>query len=115
MMAASTPVVEISCKDEIWTVKTSTLIRTTVLNFKVGEEYDEVMPSGEVLKVGSFILICSPNALSSWPLGPQHLWTRPLNFSFWQGCWNISLHHHLTLMRLFSLFPVIYHFSSDAV
>jgi cellular retinoic acid-binding protein 2 len=55
-MAASTPVVEISCKDDIWTIKTSTLIRTTELNFKVGEEYDETMPSGEILKVSNFIL-----------------------------------------------------------
>jgi hypothetical protein len=54
MMAVSTPVVEISCKDDTWTIKTSTLIRTTELNFKVGEEYDEVMPSGETLKVSSF-------------------------------------------------------------
>jgi hypothetical protein len=65
MMAASTPVVEISCTDETWTIKTSTLIRTTVLNFKVGEEYEEVMPSGEILKVGGFILIRAPNAESS--------------------------------------------------
>lgn len=64
-MAASTPLVEISYKDETWTIKTSTLIRTTVLNFKAGEEYDEVMPSGEVLKVGSYILICAPKAGSS--------------------------------------------------
>jgi hypothetical protein len=64
-MAATTPVVDISCKDETWTIKTSTLIRTTVLNFKVGEEYDEVMPSGETLKVGSIIVIYAPNAGSS--------------------------------------------------
>jgi hypothetical protein len=28
------------------------------------------MPSGEVLKVGSYILICAPKAGSSWPLRP---------------------------------------------
>jgi len=49
MMAASTPVVEISCEDDTWTIKTSTLIRTTELKFKAGEEYVETMPSGEVL------------------------------------------------------------------
>jgi cellular retinoic acid-binding protein 2 len=57
MMAASTPVVEISCKDDTWTIKTSTLIRTTELNFKVGEEYNEVMPSGDTLKVSMFIAL----------------------------------------------------------
>jgi cellular retinoic acid-binding protein 2 len=62
MMAASTPVVDISCKDDTWTIKTSTLIRTTELNFKVGEEYDEVMPSGETLKVSSFSLTHVQNA-----------------------------------------------------
>jgi hypothetical protein len=49
MMAASTPVVEISCEDDTWTIKTSTLLRTTELKFKAGEEYVETMPSGEVL------------------------------------------------------------------
>ena len=51
MMAASTPVVEISSKDDTWTIKTSTMIRTTELTFKSGEEYEESMPSGDVLKV----------------------------------------------------------------
>lgn len=57
MMAASTPVVEISCEDDTWNIKTSTLIRTTELKFKAGEEYVETMPSGQVLNVGNFILI----------------------------------------------------------
>ncbi|XP_069704934.1 fatty acid-binding protein-like [Periplaneta americana] len=50
MMAATTPVVEISLNDHIWTIKTSTMIRTTELHIKAGEEYEEVMPSGDVLK-----------------------------------------------------------------
>jgi hypothetical protein len=73
MMAASTPVVEISCKDKTWTIKTSTLIRTTELNFKIGEEYDEAMPSGETLKVSSFILAHALNAVSSQSLEPEQL------------------------------------------
>jgi hypothetical protein len=60
MMATSTPVVEISCKDDTWTIKTSTLIRTTELKFKAGEEYVEAMPSGVILKVGNFILTHVP-------------------------------------------------------
>lgn len=64
MMAASTPVVEISCEDDTWTIKTSTLLRTTELKFKAGEEYVETMPSGEVLNVGNFILIHVPEGHS---------------------------------------------------
>jgi hypothetical protein len=70
MMAASTPVVEISHEDDTWTIKTSTLLRTTELKFKAGEEYVEAMPSGVILKVGDFILADvqedhSPYTLSS--------------------------------------------------
>lgn len=50
MMAVSTPVVEISSQDDTWTIKTATMIRTTELKFKPGEEYEETMPSGDVLK-----------------------------------------------------------------
>ncbi|KAJ9591010.1 hypothetical protein L9F63_027782, partial [Diploptera punctata] len=50
MMAASTPVVEIFSADDTWTIKTSTMIRTTELKFKPGEEYEESMPNGETLK-----------------------------------------------------------------
>lgn len=50
LMAATTPVVDITLKDDTWTISTSTLIRTNELQFKAGEEYDEVMPSGDVLK-----------------------------------------------------------------
>jgi hypothetical protein len=68
MMAASSPVVEISCEDDTWTVKTSTLIRTTELQFKSGEEYVETMPSGEALHVGNFILIHVPEDHSPFGL-----------------------------------------------
>jgi hypothetical protein len=73
MMAASTPVVEISCKDDTWTIKTSTIIRTTELKFKVGEQYDEVMPSGETLKVSSVTLTHAPNVVSSQTLEPKQV------------------------------------------
>lgn len=67
-MAASTPVVEISCEDDTWTIKTSTLLRTTELKFKAGEEYVETMPSGQVLHVGNFILIHVPEDHSPFRL-----------------------------------------------
>jgi hypothetical protein len=58
MMALSTPVVEISCEDDTWTIKTSTLLRTTELIFKAGEEYIETMPTGLVLNVGNYFDSC---------------------------------------------------------
>jgi hypothetical protein len=73
MMAASTPVVEISYKDDTWTIKTSTIIRTTELKFKVGEEYDEVMPSGEILKVSSSTLTHALNVACSQTLEPKQI------------------------------------------
>jgi hypothetical protein len=73
MMAASTPIVEISCEDDTWTIKTSTLIRTTELKFKTGEEYVETMPSGEVLNVGNFILIHEAEDHSTYRLSSCRL------------------------------------------
>ena len=51
MMSLSTPVLEITSSDETWCIKTSTMVRTTELKFKSGEEYEETMPSGDMLKV----------------------------------------------------------------
>lgn len=49
-MTASSPTIEISEKEEKWTIKTSTLLKTTSYTFSLGEEYDETM--GErVIKV----------------------------------------------------------------
>lgn len=89
MMTASTPVVEISCKDDIWTIKTSTLIRTTELNFKVGEEYDEVMPSGETLKSTTTLEGEELRTISKVPDGSQT--SRSYRFS--EGGMVLTLTH----------------------
>merc|ERR1711962_1014918 len=42
----STPVMEISEDGGVWTIKTSTTLKTMELKFKLGEEFDEVTPDG---------------------------------------------------------------------
>jgi hypothetical protein len=61
------------------------------------------MPSGEILKVGGFILIRAPNAESSWPLGPQ-LWARHLKFNFCQGIRIFNFTVTLTILGHFLWF-----------
>ncbi|XP_047358614.1 fatty acid-binding protein, brain-like isoform X2 [Vespa velutina] len=41
---------EISNEGEKWTIRTVSMMRTIVLTFVLGEEYDEGLPSGETLK-----------------------------------------------------------------
>lgn len=50
MIGMTSPLVEITEADGLWTVKISTLLRTTEINFKENEEFEESMPGG-VLKV----------------------------------------------------------------
>ncbi|KAI5644441.1 lipocalin / cytosolic fatty-acid binding protein family domain-containing protein [Phthorimaea operculella] len=45
MMAMSSPVMEITLDGEMMTIKNSSLLRTTEHTFKLGEEYDEKMPT----------------------------------------------------------------------
>lgn len=50
MMSMSNPTVIISeNEDGIWTIGTKTLVRSSEIKFKLGEEYDETMPSGGVV------------------------------------------------------------------
>uniref|UniRef100_A0A8C6UL52 Cellular retinoic acid binding protein 1a n=1 Tax=Neogobius melanostomus TaxID=47308 RepID=A0A8C6UL52_9GOBI len=49
--AASNPHVEIRQKGETFYIKTSTTVRTTEINFTVGEEYDEETVDGRKCKV----------------------------------------------------------------
>ncbi|CAG9760780.1 unnamed protein product [Ceutorhynchus assimilis] len=50
MMGASNPTMEITkSEDEKWTITISTVFRTVVYSFKLGEDYEETMP-GAVLK-----------------------------------------------------------------
>lgn len=54
MMAMSSPSMEISESENVWNIKTSSLIRTNESKFKLNEEYEESMPGG-LLKVGLFM------------------------------------------------------------
>merc|ERR1711942_140807 len=42
----STPVMEVSEEGGVWTIKTSTTLKTMELKFKIGEEFDENTPDG---------------------------------------------------------------------
>ena len=50
MMTASSPTIEISKKDDMWTIKVSTLMSSNSSTFKLGEEYEETMGS-RIIKV----------------------------------------------------------------
>lgn len=89
MMATSTPVVEISCKDDTWTIKTSTLIRTTELKFKAGEEYVEAMPSGVILKNTTMLEEDKLITISRMPDGGQ----TSRSYSFFDSGMLLTLTH----------------------
>merc|ERR1711881_217567 len=42
----STPVMEVTEDGGVWTIKTSTTLKTMELKFKLGEEFDETTPDG---------------------------------------------------------------------
>ena len=50
-MCMSSPRLEISNDGDKWTIRTITMIRTAEVTFTLGEEYEEHMPAGVVLKV----------------------------------------------------------------
>merc|ERR1712096_220772 len=51
----STPVMEVTEDGGVWTIKTSTILKTMELKFKLGEEFDETTPDGrEVTAVVTF-------------------------------------------------------------
>ena len=47
----STPVCKISKEGGVWTIKSSTTLKTTQLKFKLNEEFDETTPDGRDMKV----------------------------------------------------------------
>ena len=51
----SIPQMEVTENDGIWTIKTSTILRAIVLNFRVGETFDDISPDGR--KVSSLVTI----------------------------------------------------------
>ena len=58
-MTASSPTIEISKKDDKWTIKTSTLMSSTSNTFQLGEEYEETMMGGRSIKVKFFVCYLS--------------------------------------------------------
>ena len=42
----STPVMEVSETDGVWTIKTTTTLKSVELRFRIGEEFDEITPDG---------------------------------------------------------------------
>ncbi|XP_015179646.1 PREDICTED: fatty acid-binding protein 12-like [Polistes dominula] len=50
MMGLASPRMEISNEGEKWTIRTVSMMRTIELIFVLGEEYEETLPSGEILK-----------------------------------------------------------------
>ena len=51
MAAASKPAVEIKQEGDTFYIKTSTTVRTTEINFKIGEEFEEQTVDGRPCKV----------------------------------------------------------------
>ena len=54
MMTSSTPTIEISKKDDKWTVKTSTMMSNSSTMFALGDQYEETMMGGRTIKVSFF-------------------------------------------------------------
>ncbi|XP_049867604.1 fatty acid-binding protein-like [Pectinophora gossypiella] len=51
MMAMSSPLMEITLDGDMMTIKNSSLLRTTESKFKLGEEYEEHMPSTTIKSI----------------------------------------------------------------
>ncbi|CAJ0964537.1 unnamed protein product [Ranitomeya imitator] len=62
--AASKPHVEIRQNGDRFYIKTSTTVRTTEIQFTVGEEYDEETVDGRKCKVDSRLKYCTRSRLS---------------------------------------------------
>ncbi|XP_027855487.1 cellular retinoic acid-binding protein 1a [Xiphophorus couchianus] len=80
--AASTPQVEIRQDGEQFYIKTSTSVRTTEINFRIGEEFNEETVDGR--KVKSLATWESENKIYCQQTlldgdGPKTYWTRELN------------------------------------
>ncbi|XP_077567256.1 cellular retinoic acid-binding protein 1a [Stigmatopora nigra] len=80
--AASNPHVEIRQDGQQFYIKTSTTVRTTEINFRVGEEFNEETVDGRKCK--SLVTWASENKLTCQQTlvdgdGPKTFWTRELN------------------------------------
>ncbi|XP_035023596.1 cellular retinoic acid-binding protein 1 [Hippoglossus stenolepis] len=80
-VAASKPHVEIKQNDEHFYIKTSTSVRTTEINFLIGEEFDEETVDGRKCKSLATWetenkMYCKQTLLSG--SGPKTFWSREL-------------------------------------
>ena len=53
----SKPTIEITLCGETYNIKTITTLKTTVISFKIGEEFEETRLDGKTVKVSLFIFI----------------------------------------------------------
>lgn len=79
--AASKPAVEIKQEDEAFYIKTSTTVRTTEINFKIGEEFEEQTVDGRPCKSlakweSENKIVCEQKLLKGD--GPKTAWSREL-------------------------------------
>lgn len=51
LAAAATPITEITQDGDTWNIKTTTTFKTTEIQFKLGEEFDETTGDGRECKV----------------------------------------------------------------
>jgi cellular retinoic acid-binding protein 2 len=63
---ASTPKMEVSDAGGVWTIKTSTTLKSMDLKFKLGEEFDETTPDGRqtraLINVKGGKIVCTQTA-----------------------------------------------------
>lgn len=64
--AASKPHVEIRQDGEQFYIKTSTTVRTTEINFRIGEEFDEETVDGRKCKVSTASRIIGQQVAADW-------------------------------------------------
>uniref|UniRef100_H3BB27 Cellular retinoic acid binding protein 2 n=1 Tax=Latimeria chalumnae TaxID=7897 RepID=H3BB27_LATCH len=81
VVAASKPAVEIKQDDDTFYIKTSTTVRTTEINFKIGEEFEEQTVDGKPCKSlarweTESKIRCQQQLLKGE--GPKTAWTREL-------------------------------------
>merc|ERR1711862_340281 len=78
---ASTPVMEVTEEGGVWTIKTSTVLKSMELKFKVGEKFDETTPDGRnvdsVVTVDGNKFICVQTAKMMEKSQPNQLGSSP--------------------------------------
>lgn len=77
MMCASSPLLEIRSNEQgEWTISSSTFFRNVVITFKLGEEYEENMPGGVVIKVSANMVNRTFGFISNCICRAPQLWKK---------------------------------------